>query len=528
MPRHRGADVTPQRTSDGFRRFTAKPRPASTCLVELPRYVSVPISTHEPGYDLRLPAVSCDRVLTWIQKGTAYLWVPFPFDSMIYVKVQNGVYMQALIALRKLPTEPVFKRGDVMVVFGELFSRGYANGIVEEAERRGLTIVRSTVGRRDAEGRLRVLTSEELSTWPKPYINVPLEAGFDMEPCLDGTTPVDQLKNIKMNEWDQARLDWKKLEESQNKGVERFRKNVRAYMQELDSLIPKGANVLFVHTMAGGVPRAKILMPTMNRIFKGRGDRFAESEKFAKSDLGRFSEENFNEVTAATFQHLLELSSPLRARIESDGGRVRYVAYGYHGTEVLIRGEYRWQTYTPYFQGWAKMKLEEIAANAWNQGLKTQVFNCPEILTNSSSVFQGVEVSLYPLLGALRREGSNSKHVQDILAKAQDLLKPGFTIDDVLKKTDSYLSSDLVKKYTQFQNWPQHNSKEQMENMLDNSDQLISMHKDEKALITFLLSEEVFRATGIAMFRDAWNPTASVLWLGHDLLAKILATSTSK
>ena len=45
-----------------------------------------------------------------------------------------------------------FKKGDLLVLFGELFNRGYANGLVEEAEKNGLTVVRATVGRRDAEG----------------------------------------------------------------------------------------------------------------------------------------------------------------------------------------------------------------------------------------------------------------------------------------------------------------------------------------------------------------------------------------
>ncbi len=37
---------------------------------------------------------------------------------------------------------------------------------------------------------------------------------------------------------------------------------------------------------------------------------------------------------------------------------MRYTAYGYHGTEILIDGEYHWQTYTNYTQGYAKMRLE--------------------------------------------------------------------------------------------------------------------------------------------------------------------------
>ena len=66
--------------------------------------------------------------------------------------------------LRTLPVKAQFKRGDVLVVFGELFTRGYANGIVDEAERAGLKVIYSTVGRRDADGKLRALNEEELKT----------------------------------------------------------------------------------------------------------------------------------------------------------------------------------------------------------------------------------------------------------------------------------------------------------------------------------------------------------------------------
>jgi hypothetical protein len=63
-----------------------------------------------------------------------------------------------------------------------------------------------------------------------------------------------------------------------------------------------------------------------------------------------------------------------------------------------------------------------------------------------------------------------------------------------------------------------------MELMLQASDRLISMHKDEKALVTFVLSEEIFRATGYVMYHDSFKPHAPVVWLGHDLLAKSLAS----
>lgn len=427
-------------------------------------------------------------------------------------------------AMRSLPEKAGFKTGDVLVLFGELFSKGYANGLVDEAERLGLTIVRSTVGRRDSQGLLRPLNGEEANDIPKPFINIPLEAGFDMEPDSKGMSPCDQLKGIKMNDWDANHIDWNSIEESRTKGVERFRNNVGLYMDELKKHIPDGANVFFAHIMAGGVPRAKILMPVMNKVFKGRGDRFVSSEALFNSDLGKMSQMNFTEVTAHTFKHLVELSSEIREQVEGAGGKVCYTAYGYHGTEILIDGEYRWQTYTPYFQGWAKMELEDHCREFSQQGLSCCVYNCPEILTNSSSIFQGVEVSLYPLIGAIQKEGESSTYCKKVLAHCQDLLKAEHTFSEIMDFTSAYVNNKITKDHSHFDQWPQQNSKDQMAFMLNSSEHLIAMHKDPKHLITFPLSEEVFKATGAVMFHDAWTCEKPVLWLNHDIVARFMAS----
>jgi hypothetical protein len=347
-----------------------------------------------------------------------------------------------------------------------------------------------------------------------------------MEKASDGLSPVDRLQGIKMAEWDQVKLDWPKIEESRKLGRQRFQNQVRLYMQELKAHLPKGANVIFAHIMAGGVPRAKIMMPTMNRIFKGQGERHLGSQALANSDLGKFSQMNFEDVTAQTFQYLLEGSASLAAEIKSGGGSVRYIAYGYHGTEVLINGQYTWQTYTPYFQGWAKMRLEDFAKQARAQGHQACVYNCPEILTNSSSIFLGVEVSLYPLLTALKKQ--NSAHATAVVKKCEALLKDGLTTQDVQAATDSFMNSPVMKPFNaNFAGWPLHNSKEQMELMLQASAHLIDMHKDPKNLITYVLSEEVFKATGLCMFRDSWQPQQPVLWLGHDVVALAIAAQAA-
>ncbi|HSN13573.1 MAG TPA: hypothetical protein VLT61_03020, partial [Anaeromyxobacteraceae bacterium] len=86
--------------------------------------------------------------------------------------------------VRELPARAGYGVGDVLVVFGELFGRGYANGVVDEARRAGMTIVGATVGRRDGDGPLRPLTEAELAAAEANLggriVNVPLEAGFDL------------------------------------------------------------------------------------------------------------------------------------------------------------------------------------------------------------------------------------------------------------------------------------------------------------------------------------------------------------
>jgi hypothetical protein len=125
--------------------------------------------------------------------------------------------------MREIPGPAGYKAGDVFVLFGELFGRGYANGIVEEARRDGMKILGITVGRRDAGGMLRPLTAEELADAEANLggriINIPLEAGFDMEPGSSGVSPVERLKGVKTDEWDKVSLDWDAIEQSRLAGT---------------------------------------------------------------------------------------------------------------------------------------------------------------------------------------------------------------------------------------------------------------------------------------------------------------------
>ncbi len=427
--------------------------------------------------------------------------------------------------MKNLPAAPGYKKGDLFVLFGELFGRGYANGIVDEARRAGMTVVGATVGRRDNGGELRPLTAEELAEAEAnlggKIINVPLEAGFDLEPGADGLSPVERLKGIKPDDWASVRFGEGVLEESRQRGAQRFMAQLEKFVSELTPLAPVGGSILFAHTMAGGIPRTRLFMPLLNRIFKGTGAKFLPSEPFWNSELGRFCRLNFNEVTGDTFGRLIEQTATMRAGVEAGGGTVRYVAYGYHGCGVLLGDEYVWQSYTPYVQGEAKMRLEDIAVAATRNGIIAAVYNCPEIQTNSSALFLGVELSLYPFLAALEREGGGPV-AEQARRDCAALLKEGETLERMLAEAEEYLCAPLMVEYRDFAGWPQHNGKEQMAFMLERSQELMAMSADQKRVVCAELSRLVFQGVGRLMFDDSWAPQGPVLWLNHDIIARRL------
>lgn len=433
--------------------------------------------------------------------------------------------MNTPISLQQLPQKNIFRPGDVFVLFGELFGRGYANGLVNEARKAGMTIVGITVGRRDENNALRPLNDEELAAAERglggKIINVPLMAGFDLDAPAGEPTPTDLLGRLTLKTWVDDKLDWAHIEKCREVGIKRFRDSVAEVMAILNGMIPDGRNVFFAHTMAGGIPKAKVFLAIANRVYKGRGDRFLSSQTLLDSDLGKLILKNFDEVSANTFQHLIDASAAIRARVEASGGEVRYSAYGYHGTEILIGDRYEWQTYTNYTQGQAKMRLERIAQTAWSNNIKATVFNCPEIRTNSSDIFAGVELPLILLLNALKKEGG-AAWVESQWQACRALLADEVTLEGVLQKVIDFQRSDVMQDFRNFAAWPMPNSPAQSDLTIGTSDEVQKMHKDSKNLITDLLSSLVIEATGPLMFLESSAPAGPVLWLNHDIIARQL------
>jgi hypothetical protein len=431
--------------------------------------------------------------------------------------------MDAPIALTQLPQKNIFRAGDVFVLFGELFGRGYANGLVAEARQAGMRIVGITVGRREADGTLRPLNEQELADGEAnlggQIINVPLMAGFDMDAPAGTPTPTEMLGKLTLKSWTEDKLDWDHIARCREIGVQRFKDSLAQVMTRLDALVPDGSNVFFAHTMAGGIPKAKVFLAIANRVYKGRGERHQSSQVLLDSDLGKLILQNFDEVSANTFEHLIAGSAAIRERVQRTGGQVRYSAYGYHGTGVLIGEQYQWQTYSNYTQGYAKMRLERVAQAAWAQGVRATVFNCPEIRTNSSDIFAGVELPLFSLLRALRKENGGAWAEAQWAACAARLNDGEAGLAVVMQRIADFYASDVMKAYGNFAAWPMPNSQGLADLMIGASDDLVAMHKDRNALITDLLSTLVIEASGALMFRECSEPAGPVLWLNHDIIA---------
>ncbi len=327
-----------------------------------------------------------------------------------------------------------------------------------------------------------------------------------------------------LESWEQDRLDWDYIQQCRDIATSRFTNSLSQVMAVLDGMIADGRNVIFAHTMAGGIPKAKVFLVVANRVYKGRGPRHMSSQALLDSDMGKLILQNFDEVSAITFRHLIESSSAIRARVEASGGQVRYTAYGYHGTAVLIDGSYRWQTYTNYTQGYAKMRLEGIAQDAWTAGIKATVYNCPEIRTNSSDVFTGIELPLIPLLLALKKE-NGGQWAEEQWQACERLLADGFTMTDVIQKITNMQANEVMRPFYDFSAWPMANSQAQSDLTIGTSNEITQMHRDGKAMISDHLSALVVEATGQLIFGETSDPSGPVQWLNHDIVARRLNAS---
>ncbi len=155
------------------------------------------------------------------------------------------------------------------------------------------------------------------------------------------------------------------------------------------------------------------------------------------------------------------------------------------------------------------MALERIAEDAWATGVKATVYSCPEIRTNSSDVFTGIELPLIPLLLALRKENGGRWAEEQWLA-CQRLLADGVTMDDVFRKITAMQASDVMRPFYDFSAWPMANSQAQADLTIGTSNEITAMHRGTKVMISDHLSGLVVEATGQLIFGESSNPSGPV------------------
>jgi len=171
---------------------------------------------------------------------------------------------------------------------------------------------------------------------------------------------------------------------------------------------------------------------------------------------------------------------------------------------------YKWHSYSPYLQGFDKIELEKISKEFSHQGVKTCIFNIPEILTKSSNIFPGLEIPLYTLLGALKKESA-----QKVLERLSGITEKN--IQEVMDITQKYFETDAIKKQSVFEKWPQHNSPEYISLMLSTAKQLSQFIPFS---LNLLLSEVVQNSCGRLILQELTEFKRSVVWIGHDIIAK--------
>ena len=96
------------------------------------------------------------------------------------------------------------------------------------------------------------------------------------------------------------------------------------------------------------------------------------------------------------------------------------------------------------------------------------------------------------------------------------------TLGDLLQKISDYQNHEAMQRFYDFASWPLPNSPEQAEQTIGTSGEIVQLHKDNKALVSDVLSYHVVTATGQLIFGETGSPAGPVLWLNHDLVARQL------
>jgi hypothetical protein len=150
------------------------------------------------------------------------------------------------------------------------------------------------------------------------------------------------------------------------------------------------------------------------------------------------------------------------------------------------------------------------------------VYDAPEIWTNSSALFTGVELPLYRLLAALDEEGPSAPATIALRERCAALLQKDATLELLLARAGLFLTDSALAPFRRREGWPHHTTAPQLQAMLAASEACAAMSADPREPVVGELSRAVVEAVGRLMLDHAWEPDAPVRWLGHDVVAKRL------
>ena len=102
------------------------------------------------------------------------------------------------------------------------------------------------------------------------------------------------------------------------------------------------------------------------------------------------------------------------------------------------------------------------------------------------------------------------------------MLKDDVSLESILQTVGDYQQSATMQPYYNFEGWPMANGAEQVEMTVGTSQDIVALHKDRKVLVSDVLSSHVLDATGQLIFGSASEPDGPVLWLDHDMVARVL------
>ena len=100
------------------------------------------------------------------------------------------------------------------------------------------------------------------------------------------------------------------------------------------------------------------------------------------------------------------------------------------------------------------------------------------------------------------------------------------TLEALLQMVLDYQNNEAMQPYYDFDLWPLPNSAAQAEQTIGTSQEIVQLHKDNRILVSDVLSHHVVKAIGQLIFGEVSEPSGPVLWLNHDLVARRLIAAS--